>query len=392
MRTPAHSIFEHINATCADFRRIRQDIHANPELGLETVRTAELVARELHAYGIAVYRGIGGHGVVGVLRSGSGVRTIGLRADMDALPLEEETGVAYRSTSAGLMHACGHDGHTTMLLAAANYLAKTRKFDGTVNFIFQPGEEGAGGALAMIDDALFERFPCECVFGLHNRPGMAVGYFGVSPGPAMSGGGIFDIDVVGKGSHAARPEEAIDPVLTACHIGTALQSIVARNVSAFDMAVLSITRIRAGEAYNVIPETASLSGTVRAMRPQTLARVEEAMRRLVGSVATSLGASATFQFKLVCPPLVNHDGSAHAIADAAAEIVGSERVDRAWPPVPASEDFSFMLERVPGAFMNVGNGTSSAPVHNNKYDFNDEAIPYGAAVLARLVERTCKAA
>jgi amidohydrolase len=365
---------------------IRQDIHANPELGLEEHRTADLVARKLEEWGIEVHRGVGGTGVVGVLRSGNGEATIGLRADMDALPIVEANDIPYRSRNQGKMHACGHDGHTTMLLGAARYLAETRAFNGTVNFIFQPGEEGVGGALAMLQDDLFARFPCNAVYGMHNRPGMPVGKYGISPGTAMAGGGFFDITITGKGAHGARPEESIDPVLVACHIGTALQSIVSRNVSAREVAVVSVTRVLSGDAYNVIPQTASMGGTVRTMKRETMTLVEEAMRRIANGVASGFGATAEVDFRLIFAPLVNHETEFQAIADAAAELVGDANVNRGQVPAQASEDFAFMLEKVPGAYINLGNG-DSASVHNHHYNFNDEAIPYGSALYARLVER-----
>jgi amidohydrolase len=365
---------------------IRQDIHANPELGLEEHRTADLVARKLEAWGIEVHRGVGTTGVVGVLRSGNGEGTIGLRADMDALPIVEANDIPYSSRNKGVMHACGHDGHTTMLLGAARYLAETRNFNGTVNFIFQPGEEGVGGALAMLQDDLFQRFPCNAVYGMHNRPGMPVGKYGISPGTAMAGGGFFDITVTGKGAHGARPEESIDPVLVACHIGTALQSIVARNISPRETAILSVTRILSGEAYNVIPQTATLGGTVRVMRREVMTQVEQAMRRIVSGVASGFGATAEFDFRLIFAPLVNHPAEFDAVADAAAELVGDDNVNRQQAPAQASEDFAFMLEQVPGAYINLGNG-ECAPVHNHHYNFNDEAIPFGSALYARLVER-----
>jgi amidohydrolase len=370
----------------AELAAIRQDIHANPELGLEEHRTADLVARKLEEWGIEVHRNVGGTGVVGVLRSGNGEATIGLRADMDALPIVEANELPYRSRNQGKMHACGHDGHTTMLLGAARYLAETHDFNGTVNFIFQPGEEGIGGALAMLQDDLFQRFPCNAVYGMHNRPGMPVGKYGISPGAAMAGGGFFDIAITGKGAHGARPEESIDPVLVACHIGTALQSIVARNISPREMAVLSVTRIQSGDAYNVIPQTATLAGTVRTMKRETMTQVEQGMRRIATGVATGFGATAEVDFRLIFAPLVNHDTEFHAIADAAAELVGDANVNRAQAPAQASEDFSFMLEQVPGAYINLGNGDSAA-VHNHHYNFNDEAIPFGSALYARLVER-----
>jgi amidohydrolase len=377
---------DHIRRYHPDLTAIRQDIHAHPELGLEEHRTADLVARKLEEWGIEVHRSVGGTGVVGVLRSGNGEATIGLRADMDALPIVEANDFAHRSQNHGKMHACGHDGHTTMLLGAARYLAETRNFNGTVNFIFQPGEEGVGGALAMLEDDLFQRFPCNAVYGMHNRPGMPVGKFGIAPGTAMAGGGFFDISITGKGAHGARPEESIDPVLVACHIGAALQSIVSRNVPSRDMAVVSVTRILSGDAYNVIPQTATMGGTVRTMKRETLTLAEQAMRRIASGVAAGFGATAEVDFRLIFAPLVNHDAEFHAIADAAAELVGDANVNRAQAPAPASEDFSFMLEKVPGAYINLGNG-DCAPVHNHHYDFNDAAIPFGSALFARLVER-----
>jgi hippurate hydrolase len=380
------SPIDHIRRHHADLTAIRQDIHAHPELGLEEHRTADLVARKLEEWGIEVHRNIGATGVVGVLRSGNGEATIGLRADMDALPIVEANGFPHRSQNPGKMHACGHDGHTTMLLGAARYLAETRNFNGTVNFIFQPGEEGVGGALAMLEDNLFERFPCNAVYGMHNRPGMPVGKFGIAPGTAMAGGGFFDISITGKGAHGARPEESIDPVLVACHLGAALQSIVSRNVPSRDMAVVSVTRILSGDAYNVIPQTATMGGTVRTMKRETLTLVEQAMRRIAAGVAAGFGATADVDFRLIFAPLVNHEAEFIAIADAAADLVGNPNVNRAQAPAPASEDFSFMLEKVPGAYINLGNG-DCAPVHNHHYDFNDAAIPFGSALFARLVER-----
>ena len=366
---------------------IRRDIHANPELGMEEHRTAELVAQKLETWGIEVHRGVGGTGVVGVLRSGNGQQAVGLRADMDALPIKEANAVSYRSRNAGRMHACGHDGHTTMLLGAARYLAEARDFNGTVNFIFQPGEEGMGGALAMLKDGLFERFPCDAIYGMHNRPGSAAGHFSITPGVAMAGGAFFDITITGKGAHGARPSEAIDPVLAACHIGTALQSVVARNVPPADMAVLSITQIKSGDAYNVIPQTAAMAGTVRTMKRETMMLIEAALRRVVSGVAAGLGTTAEVDFRLIFAPLPNDRQATQEMADAAAELVGEGDVDRNKPPASASEDFSFMLEKVPGAYINLGNGEASAPVHNDRYDFNDEIIPLGAALYARVVER-----
>jgi hippurate hydrolase len=365
---------------------IRRDIHAHPELGLQEHRTAELVAGKLSEWGIEVHRGVGQTGVVGVLRNGNGQASIGLRADMDALPITEATGLAYASRNPGLMHACGHDGHTAMLLGAARYLAETRAFNGTVNFIFQPAEEGLGGAQAMLKDGLFERFPCNAVFGLHNRPGLPVGRFDTSPGVRFAGGAFFDITITGKGAHGARPDHAIDPVLAACHLATALQSIVSRNLSTQDTGVLSITRIQSGDAYNVIPQTALMAGTVRAMKSEVMTVIERNMRRLSLSIAAGFGARAVVDFRTLFAPVVNDDHEVVAYADAAATVAGEANVRRDAPPAMASEDFGFMMAQVPGAHILVGNG-DTAEVHNDCYDFNDEAIPYGVALLAAITEK-----
>lgn len=370
----------------AELTAIRRDIHAHPELGLEEYRTADIVAQKLEEWGIEVHRGIGGTGVVGVLRSGNGQAAVGLRADMDALPILEATELPYASQNRGRMHACGHDGHTTMLLGAAKYLAETRDFNGTVNFIFQPAEEGVGGALAMLKDGLFQRFPCNFVYGMHNRPGLPVGRFITGTGARAAGGAFFDIAITGKGAHGAHPQQSIDPVVVACHIGTALQSIVSRNVSAQDTAVLSVTRIQAGDAYNVIPQTAHLAGTVRTLKRETMTLVEENMRRLATSVAAGFGAEAEMDFRLIFAPMINDNDEAVVVGDAAADLVGEDNVQRNGSPGMGSEDFSFMMEQVTGAHINLGNGDSAA-LHNHLYDFNDEAIPYGVALYARIVER-----
>jgi amidohydrolase len=377
---------EHVKGYHADLTSIRHDIHAHPELGLETHRTAEMVATLLKSWGIEVHRMVNGAGVVGVLRSGNGPRAIGLRADMDALPIHEQTGAAYKSGTRGVMHACGHDGHTAILLGAARYLAETKRFNGTVNFIFQPGEEGMGGALAMLNEGLVEKFPADEIYGLHNRPGDPVGDFSIAPGVGMAGGGFFDIVIKGRGAHGARPNASIDPVIAACHIGTALQTVVARNLEPGDMGVLSVTQISGGDAYNVIPEQAKLAGTVRAMTRQTLSQIEAGLKRVAIGVAEGLGAKAEVDYRLIFAPLNNAPEPTRAIADAAAALVGESRVERNRAPASASEDFAFMLEKVPGAYINLGNG-NSAQVHNDRYDFNDDAIPYGAAMFAHLVEQ-----
>ena len=365
---------------------IRRDIHAHPELGLEEYRTADLVAQKLEEWGIEVHRGVGKTGVVGVLRNGNGEGSVGLRADMDALPILEATDLPHASKNPGKMHACGHDGHTTMLLGAAKYLAETRNFNGTVNFIFQPAEEGVGGALEMLKDKLFERFPCHAVYGMHNRPGLPVGKFITGMSARAAGGAFFDIRITGKGSHGAHPHQGIDPVVVACHIGTALQTIISRNVSAMDTAVLSVTRIQSGDAYNVVPQHAVMAGTVRTMKRDVMETIEANMRRLVTAIAEGFGATAELDFRVIFAPMVNDEQEAIAYCDAAAALVGDENVRRDAPPGMGSEDFSFMMELVPGAHINLGNG-DTASLHNHKYDFNDETIPYGVALYGAIVER-----
>ncbi len=364
---------------------IRRDFHAHPEIGMEETRTAGIVAEKLRSWGIEVHERVGRTGVVGIIRNGEGP-SVGLRADMDCLPMDEQTNLDYRSTNPGRMHACGHDGHTTMLLGAAKYLAQTKNFKGTVTLIFQPGEEGMGGALAMLEDKLFERFPCDAIYAMHNRPGMNVGDFCIAPGPSAAGGAFFDIHVTGRGSHGARPEASIDPVLVCSHIATALQSIVSRNISPADTAVLSVTKIVGGDAYNVIPQTATMSGTCRAFKREVMNQMEEGMKRIAKGVAEGFGATAEVDFRFIFAPLINDADRTTELADAAASIVGEGRVDRAKPPGMGSEDFSFMMEKVPGAYIQVGNG-ESAQLHNPAYNFNDEVIPFGSALYASIVEQ-----
>ncbi len=364
---------------------IRRDFHAHPEIGMEEVRTAGIVAEKLRSWGIEVHERVGRTGVVGVLRRGPGP-SVGLRADMDCLPMDEQTNLDYRSNSPGRMHACGHDGHTTMLLGAARYLAQSDSFRGTVNFIFQPGEEGMGGALAMLEDKLFERFPCDAIYAMHNRPGMAIGEFAISPGPSAAGGAFFDIQVTGRGSHGARPEASIDPVLVCSHITTALQSIVSRNIAPADTAVLSVTKIVGGDAYNVIPQTATISGTCRAFKREVMTQMEEGMKRIAKGVAEGFGATAEVDFRFIFAPLINDADRTTELADAAAAVSGNDKVDRSKPPGMGSEDFSFMMEKVPGAYIQVGNG-DSAQLHNPAYNFNDECTPYGSALYASIVEQ-----
>jgi hippurate hydrolase len=368
----------------------RRDFHAHPETGFEEVRTSALVAERLASWGIEVHRGIGRTGLVGVLRAGNGDRAVGLRADMDALDMPEANGFAHRSTIPGKMHGCGHDGHTTMLLGAARYLAETRNFNGTVHFIFQPAEEGRGGARAMVEEGLFRRFPCSAIYGLHNRPGMPVGQYGIRAGAMMAGCAFFDLVIQGKGGHGARPESTVDPVVCGAAIVSAYQSIIGRNVAPNDTGVVSVTGFSAGTAYNVIPDQVSLRGTVRAFRAETMALIERRMQALATSIAEGFGAEARLDVREVAAPVVNGVAQTAMIADAAAAMVGEAAVDRNRIPAMGSEDFAYMMAEVPGAYILVGNGEGEAggcEVHNPHYDFNDAAIPYGAGILAAVVER-----
>ncbi len=365
---------------------IRRDLHAHPELGLEVPRTAAIVAAKLKSWGVEVETGVGGHGVVGTVRGRGNGPVVGLRADMDALPMDELADVPWRSTVPGSMHACGHDGHTTMLLGTAKYLAENPTFPGIARFIFQPGEEGAGGALAMLEDGLFERFPCDAVYGLHNKPTLELGRFAIGPGPFMAGGAFFDVTITGRGAHGGRPETGIDPIVVAAQIISATQSIVARNIAAQEPAIISITKVNGGNAYNVVPNSVTLCGTARGLQMTTLPKMETLFRRTIEGIAAAMGATASLDWRVIFSPLINRAEHATAMADAAAAVVGEDKVDRAARPMMGSEDFSFMLEKVPGAYINLGIG-KGADLHNPSYAFNDAAIPYGAAFMAKLVER-----
>jgi amidohydrolase len=375
-----------------EFTAIRRDLHAHPELGFEEHRTARVVHEHLAALGIEHYTGIGKTGVVAVIpgsRNENG-RAVGLRADMDALPMQEENEFAHKSRYEGRMHGCGHDGHTTMLLAAAKYLHETKRFDGTVYCIFQPGEEGYAGAKAMIADGLFERFPASEVYALHNWPGLAPGRIGITPGPAMAAADRIEITIDGKGGHGAHPHAATDPVLVAGHIITAAQSIVSRNVSPIDTAVVSLCAMHAGHpgAMSVIPSHAKLVGTVRTFRPATQDMIERRLTELVHSIAAAFGARATLNYERVYPATINHDREAMFAADVAESLVGRDNVVRNLDPSMGAEDFSFMLEAKPGAFARLGQGGADGGcfLHNSTYDFNDVVIPLGAGYLAALAE------
>jgi hippurate hydrolase len=386
-----HSI-DHLRRWHRELTDFRRDLHAHPELGFEEHRTARLVCERLTAYGVEHHAGVGRTGVVAVIpgRADNG-RRVGLRADMDALPMQEENEFAHKSRYDGRMHGCGHDGHTTMLLAAARYLHETRAFDGTVHLIFQPGEEGYAGAKAMIEDGLFERFPCDRVFALHNWPALPPGRIGITAGPAMAAADRIEITIDGRGGHGAHPHISIDPVLVAGHIITAAQSIVSRNVNPLDTAVVSLCAMQAGNpgAMSVIPAHAKLVGTVRTFSPATQDLIEQRLNELVASIAAAFGARATLHYQRVYPPTVNHDAEAELAASVAEALIGRDNVVRNLPPSMGAEDFSFMLEQRPGAFARLGQGGAAGGcfLHNSTYDFNDDVIPLGGAYLAALAER-----
>ncbi len=367
----------------------RHDFHAHPELLYEVHRTAASVAAKLKEFGCdEVVTGVGRTGVVGVIRGrkqAQAGRTIGLRADMDALPIEEATDVPYKSTAPGKMHACGHDGHTAMLLGASKYLAETRNFAGSAVVIFQPAEEGGAGAKAMLEDGLLDRFGIEEVFGMHNFPGMPVGRFAIRTGPMMAAADRLYIDIEGRGGHAAKPHLAVDPILVGAQLINQLQSIVSRNVDPLDAAVVSICMFQAGQTDNVIPQTARLCGTARSLRPEVQDLLERRLHEVVEATARAHGATAKLIYKRDYPVLSNHARQAAFAASIAAEIAGNDRVEVDGPPMMGAEDFSFMLQARPGAFIFVGNG-SSAGLHHPAYDFNDEVIPLGTSYWVRLVE------
>ena len=383
---------ERIRTYHDEFTAIRRDLHAHPELGFEEHRTARVVQEKLAALGIEHHTGIGKTGLVAVIpgRTNSSGKAVGLRADMDALPMQEENEFAHKSRYEGRMHGCGHDGHTTMLLAAARYLHETRHFDGTVYCIFQPGEEGYAGAKAMIADGLFDRFPAGEVYALHNWPGLPPGQIGITPGPAMAAADRIEIVIDGKGGHGAHPHAAIDPVLVAGHIITAAQSIVSRNVSPIDTAVVSLCAMHAGHpgAMSVIPSHAKLVGTVRTFKPATQDMIEKRLTELVHSIGAAFGARATLQYERVYPATINHYKESMFAADVAESLVGAANVVRDLPPSMGAEDFSFMLEAKPGAFARLGQGGAEGGcfLHNSTYDFNDAVIPLGAGYLAALAE------
>ena len=389
-------LIDPILAFHSELQQIRRDIHAHPELCFEEQRTADVVAAKLAEWGIPVIRGLGLTGVVGIIKSGTGTRAIGLRADMDALPMQETNTFDHASRHPGKMHACGHDGHTAMLLGAAHHLARHRHFDGTVYLIFQPAEEGGGGARRMMDDGLFDRCPMDAVFGMHNWPGAATGTFGVTPGPMMASSNEFEVVVKGRGSHAAQPHKSIDPVMVAVQIAQSWQTIITRNKSPIDAGVLSITQIHAGSATNVIPDDATLIGTVRTFTTAVLDLMEQRMRDIAVHTAAAFGAEVEFTFTRNYPPLINHPGETAFATRVMRDIVGDAAVEAAVEPTMGAEDFAFMLQEKPGCYVFIGNGEGEhrafghglgpCNLHNPSYDFNDELLPIGATYWVRLAE------
>jgi amidohydrolase len=394
-RIKAHSrAFAHIAAFHPELTALRRELHAHPELGFEEHYTSRRVVETLKVCGVdEIHTGIGRTGVVATIKGrGQDTRMVGLRADMDALPMAEANEFAWKSTKPGLMHGCGHDGHTAMLIGAARYLAETRNFDGTAVLIFQPGEEGFAGAKAMIEDGLFERFPVQSVFAMHNWPQMRPGTIGINPGPMMASADRITIEISGKGGHGAHPYQTVDPVLVAAHIITAVQSIVSRNIRPIDSAVISLCAMQAGDlgAFSVIPGKATLVGTVRTFNPEVQAMVERRLNEVCSGVALGLGASAHVKYERIYPATINTRDEARFAADVAQKLVGHEHVDRAMDPSMGAEDFSFMLQVKPGAYLRLGqgaeNGIGSCFLHNSRYDFNDEVLPLGAALHASLIE------
>jgi amidohydrolase len=389
------NLLDSVITQAAAITAIRRDIHAHPELCFEENRTADVVAARLTEWGIPIHRGLGKTGVVGIIKSGTSPRAVGLRADMDALPMQEFNTFGHASKHTGKMHACGHDGHIAMLLAAAQHLAKHRNFDGTVYVIFQPAEEGGGGAREMIKDGLFDQFPMEAVFGMHNWPGEQVGKFAVSPGPVMASTAEFKITIRGKGSHAALPHNGTDPVPIACEMVQAFQTIVSRNMKPIDAGVVSVTMLHAGEATNVVPDSCELQGTVRAFRSEVQDLIERRMQQIAQHVCAAHDAQCEFEFRRNYPATVNSAPEAEFARQVMASIVGPDNIS-VQEPTMGAEDFAFMLQAKPGAYCFIANGDGShremghgagpCMLHNPSYDFNDDLIPLGATYWVRLAE------
>ena len=381
------SALDRINAFAGELTALRPDIHAHPEIGFEEVRTPGVVARQLEKYGIEVHTGIGKTGVVGIVHGKRpGNRRVGLRADMDALPMDEINDLSWKSKTSGKFHGCGHDGHTTMLLGAARYLAETRDFSGSVALIFQPAEEGLGGARAMIADGLFQRFPCDEVYGIHNFPGSPFGQISMRKGPAMAGSDFFDIRITGKGAHGAMPEHSCDPIMVGAALAQSIQTIVSRNAPPLEGAVVSITKFNSGTAYNIIPETAHLAGTIRIFDDKVRKLVEKRMRELAAGMAAAYGAKIDVEIRDIFSVLRNADEQTDAIAQTARDLFGADNVVTDADPKMGSEDFADMSMVAPGAYVWIGMGPGPA-VHNPGYQFNDDILPLGASLLATVAER-----
>ncbi len=388
-------MIESILADAASIAAVRRDIHAHPELCFQEQRTADVIAKQLTDWGIPIHRGMGTTGVVAILKNGTSSRAVGLRADIDALPMTEHNTFAHASQHKGKMHACGHDGHTAMLLAAAKHLSKHRNYDGTVYLVFQPAEEGGGGAREMIKDGLFEKFPMEAIFGAHNWPGMAVGQFAVKSGPCFASSNEFKITIHGKGAHAAMPNNGIDPVPVACQLVQAFQTIITRNKRPIDTGVISVTMIHAGEATNVVPDSCVIQGTVRTFTNEVLQMIEERMALIAEHTAAAFGATCEFAFKRNYPPTINHTAETAFARRLMSDIVGADNVHE-FEPTMGAEDFSFFLQKIPGAYFLIGNGDGSHRIgghglgpcmlHNPSYDFNDDLIPLGATCWVRMAE------
>ena len=379
-------IFAWLDDVASDLRAVRQDIHAHPELGFEENRTAALVARALQEWGYEVHTGIGKTGVVGVLRNGSSPRRLGLRADMDALPILENTGVAYSSRHSGCMHACGHDGHTAMLLGAARYLAATRQFEGTLTLIFQPAEEGQGGAEAMLADGLLERFPCDALFGMHNMPGLPAGHLGFREGPMMASQDLLTVILEGVGGHGSMPHLTVDPLVAAASVVMALQTVVARNIDAQEAAVVTVGALQAGEAANVIAQQALLRLSLRALNAPVREQMLERVKAIIHTQAQSFGCSASIEHRPAYPVLVNSPEQTEFARQVGVALLGEQAVDGNTRKLMGSEDFAWMLQRCPGSYLFIGNGLSRPMVHNPGYDFNDDILLTGAAYWAALAE------
>ena len=388
-------LIESILADAQSIATLRRDIHAHPELCFQEDRTSELIARQLTDWGIPVHRGLGTTGVVGIVKNGTSKRAVGLRADIDALPMTEHNKFAHASVHAGKMHACGHDGHTAMLLSAAQHLAKHRDFDGTVYLIFQPAEEGGGGAREMIKDGLFEQFPMEAIFGAHNWPGMAAGQFALKSGPVFASSNEFKITLRGKGAHAAMPHNGIDPIPAACQMVQAFQTIITRNKRPIDAGVISVTMIHAGEATNVVPDSCEIQGTVRTFTLEVLDLIERRMQQITEATAEAFEVSCEFSFKRNYPPTINHDAETGFARQQLTEMVGAANVHD-FEPTMGAEDFSFFLQKIPGCYFLIGNGDGThregghgmgpCMLHNPSYDFNDELIPLGGSMWVRMAE------